>query len=154
MAAIVIYEEANIVAIISILISMLSVASKSFVFSIATALTMKQLFFNWLSGILDFFALFFIVSWVFYEPDDENLQEAFDIIQTVWISRIYICTLPLIFFASMLAYVAFAEEFWPNSSYSPFSRFCGGICVCLTLAVVWICGVVASTLVCEIVTWV
>ena len=51
LVAIVIYKEANIISIISILLSMLSVASKSFVFSIATALNLKQLLFNWLCAI-------------------------------------------------------------------------------------------------------
>ena len=49
--AIVIYKEANIISIISILLSMLSVASKSFVFSVAFALNLKQLLFNWLCAI-------------------------------------------------------------------------------------------------------
>ncbi len=43
MVAIVTYNEANVVAIISILLSMLSVSSKAFVFSIATGLLLSKL---------------------------------------------------------------------------------------------------------------
>eukprot|EP01083_Nonionella_stella_P150456 479297_1 len=47
MIAIVVYNEANVIAIISILVSMLSMASKSFIFSVASAITIKQLMWNW-----------------------------------------------------------------------------------------------------------
>ena len=66
MIAIVAFQEANVLSIISILLSMLSVASKAFVFSIATALTPQQLLFNWLCVITDFFGIFSAVSWTFY----------------------------------------------------------------------------------------
>eukprot|EP01083_Nonionella_stella_P193652 714971_1 len=68
MVAIVYFQEANLIAIISILLSMLSVSTKAFVFSIATALNLKQLFFNWCCAVTDFFGVFFAVTWVFYTP--------------------------------------------------------------------------------------
>ena len=43
MTAIVYFNEPNVISIISIMISMLSVASKSFVLSVSTALTLKVL---------------------------------------------------------------------------------------------------------------
>ena len=68
LVAIVIYKEANIISIISILLSMLSVASKSFVFSIATALNLKQLLFNWLCAIrysfIHYISLLFLLLFV------------------------------------------------------------------------------------------
>ena len=48
MVAIVAFQEANLLSIISILLSMLSVASKAYVLSLATALTPRQLLLNWL----------------------------------------------------------------------------------------------------------
>ena len=155
MAAIVIYEEANIIAIISILISMLSVASKSFVFSIATALTLKQLFFNWLSGITDFFGLFFVVAWVFYTPKDEYLQDAFITIQNVWLYRIYSCTAPLIATLSFLCYVGFTTDEWPKSRHynSTIGLCCARFSLLLGMTIMFVCGVIASTLSSEILTW-
>ena len=149
MVAIVIYKEANIVAIISILLSMLSVASKSFVFSIATALTMKQLFFNWLSGISDFFGIFFAVSWAFYEPNDKTLQPAFNIIQAVWFYRLYCCTLPLIALSSILGHISAMYEWWPGGQ-----KKCAILLLFVLITIVWACGIIASTVVSEIFTWV
>ena len=147
MAAIVIYKEANIIAIISILISMLSVASKSFVFSIATAMTMKQLFFNWLAGIADFFGIFFVVSWVFYEPNDIQLKPAFDVIQDVWLYRLYICTLPIIGVSSITGLVYWIGDQWDYTcSKNTF--------VILVGIFMWICGVIGTTLAAEILTWI
>ena len=156
MAAIVIYEEANIIAIISILISMLSVASKSFVFSIASALTMRQLFLNWLSGITDFFGLFFVVSWVFYKPNDEYLQDAFAVIYNVWLYRIYICTLPLVGFSSIFVYVGISYDEWPQRDITStcVDLCCSRFILMFGMAIVWMCGVVGSTLAFEIMTWV
>ena len=160
MAAIVIYEEANVIAIISILISMLSVASKSFVFSIATALTLKQLFFNWLSAVTDFFGLFFVVSWVFYEPNDENLKDAFALFKTVWLYRIYFCTAPLVGATSVLCYVGFTSEQMPSNRYrygsdryTPMQLCCARVVAILGMAIMWAAGVIASSLSLEIMTW-
>eukprot|EP01084_Bolivina_argentea_P310325 536961_1 len=74
MCSIVIYNETNIISILSILISLLSVASKSFVFSMGSATNIKQLLFNWLCAVTDFFGIFFVVCWVFYEPNDDHLK--------------------------------------------------------------------------------
>jgi len=73
MAAIVIYKEPNTIAIISIFISLLSVASKSLVFMMGVSNSIKELFFYWLCAVTDFFGMFFVVCWVFYEPQDESL---------------------------------------------------------------------------------
>ena len=68
LAAIVYFEDWNLIAIISITISMASVAAKSLVFSVAGAINIKQMAFNWLCAITDFCGIFFVVSWVFYVP--------------------------------------------------------------------------------------
>ena len=154
MVAIVIYKEANIVAIISILISMLSVASKSFVFSIASALTIKQLFFNWLSGITDFFGIFFAVSWVFYEPESEYLNDAFVTIQTVWLYRLYCCTLPMIVSLSMFGFAVGIEEMWPDTSTMYlFGKCCSRFFAIVIVIIMWMCGIIASALAFEIISW-
>ena len=67
MCAIVYYEEYNnSLAVLSILISMWSVSSKSLVFAAGTALDRSTILFNWLCVILDFFGIFFLISWVFH----------------------------------------------------------------------------------------
>eukprot|EP01084_Bolivina_argentea_P123645 219121_1 len=53
MTAIVMFDETNIVSIISILISLLSVASKSLVFAFGASSNFKQLVFNWLCAVTD-----------------------------------------------------------------------------------------------------
>ena len=107
MAAIVIYNEANTIAIISIFISLLSVASKSFVFMMGISNSVKQLFFNWLCAVTDFFGIFFVVCWVFYEPHDESLQEAFSVIQSVWLRKLYILEIPGVLFPAFFMYITF-----------------------------------------------
>ena len=156
MVAIVIYKEANLIAIISIIISMLSVASKSFVFSIASALTLKQLFFNWLSAVTDFFGIFCILSWVFYQTNDDQLNAAFNTIQTVWLYRIYCCTLPMVGSAALLCFVGFNSDFWPNSRdyYNTLSLVCARIGTISAVALVCICGFVAGLLSFEIMSFV
>ena len=59
--AIVYYQDTEIINVISICISLLSVATKSMVFSVA--IDFKVFIFNWLSLVCDFFGVFAIVSW-------------------------------------------------------------------------------------------
>merc|ERR1719295_1794171 len=100
MIAIVTYNEANYISIASILLSMLSMASKSFIFSIAFATNMKQLFFNWLCAVTDFFGIFVMVSWVFYQPENDELSDAFHIIQSAWYYKVF-CIFPTIIVVSI-----------------------------------------------------
>ena len=89
-----IYKEANPIAIVSIFISLLSVASKSLVFMMGVSNSIKQLLFNWLCAVTDFFGIFFVVCWVFYEPNNYALREPFALIQDVWLWKLYIFELP------------------------------------------------------------
>merc|ERR1712176_1150824 len=107
MAAIVIYKEPNTIAIISIFISLLSVASKSMVFMMGVSNNIKQLFFNWLCAVTDFFGMFFIVCWVFYEPNDESLEDAFSTIHNVWLWKLYILEFPGVLFPAFFWYITF-----------------------------------------------
>ena len=59
--AIVYYQDTEIINIVSICISLLSVATKTMVFSVA--IDYRVFFFNWLSLVCDFFGIFAIVSW-------------------------------------------------------------------------------------------
>ena len=59
--AIVYYQDTEYINIISICISLISVATKTLVFSVA--IDFRVFFFNWLSLVCDFFGVFAIVSW-------------------------------------------------------------------------------------------
>ena len=101
-------ESPNILAIVSILISMCSVASKSFVFSVAASYNYKTLILSWLSAVTDFFSIFFVVSWVFYNVDNEDSNNnlfGFNIIGQIWFFKVAICILPLVFYGSIGCYL-------------------------------------------------
>ena len=87
-------QNASTIAICSIMLSMLSVATKSFVFSVGIAIDSKSLLFTWLCAVTDFFGIFFLVSWMFYNPsnvimvgDSMSLAgfDLFPIIGNVWV---------------------------------------------------------------------
>ena len=59
--AIVYYQDTEIINVVSICISLLSVATKTMVFSIA--IDFKVFIFNWLSLVCDFFGIFAIICW-------------------------------------------------------------------------------------------
>eukprot|EP01084_Bolivina_argentea_P227906 384993_1 len=156
MTSIVVYNEANILSIISILISLLSVASKSFVFSIATAITLKQLWFNWLSAVSDFFGLFFTVSWVFYKPENAALESVFIIIQSIWLYRLFICNIPMVFSASIIGHVVMMEEFAPSCTDCQCDNGihrCKYFITFVFVTIMWCCGLIAAILVSEMLSW-
>ena len=104
MIAIVYYEETSLLPIVSILISLLSVASKSFVFSVSAGINIQTIVFYWLCAVTDFFGIFFIVSWVFYVPnsddtDDNNVNQHdiinVHIISQIWFYKVLIVVIPL-----------------------------------------------------------
>ena len=154
MACIVIYNEANIIAIISIFISMLSVASKSFVFSMGIASNFKQLFFVWLSAVADFFGMFFVVCWVFYEPQDEYLQDAFIVIRNIWLWKLFIFIFPMIGFVSVFLHtLAWNVIIYETNSGCGY-KICYGIMGFIASTFGWVLGVIAATLVTEISVWI
>ena len=65
--AIVYYQEANYISIISILLSMCSVMSKSLVLS--QGIDKSTFVWTWLCVVTDFFGIFFTLTWVFYSHD-------------------------------------------------------------------------------------
>ena len=82
MIAIVYYDETELINIISILISLLSVAAKSLIFS--KAIIFSVFIFNWLSIVTDFFGIFCSLSWVFYNPNDSQTLTKMG---TFWINQ-------------------------------------------------------------------
>ncbi len=65
--AIVYFKEANYISIISILLSMFSVMSKSLILS--QGIDKYTFIWTWLCVVTDFFAIFFTLTWIFYAND-------------------------------------------------------------------------------------
>lgn len=106
MIAIVKFKEANIVSIISILISMISVATKSMVINIA--IEYKTFIFNWLSMVTDFFGIFFAISWVWYHPQSDD---TFTIIGYIWLCKLTFLVLPFVYFTGVSMFFGFVRKF-------------------------------------------
>ena len=157
MAAIVIYKEANPIAIVSIFISLLSVASKSLVFMMGVSNSIKQLLFNWLCAVTDFFGIFFVVCWVFYEPNHYALREPFELIQDVWLWKLYIFELPGVLIPAFLFYltyvwaVATEDNSWENRSRC--NRVTRTVFIFIGCSFLLAAGCIAAFLVAEIMCW-
>eukprot|EP01084_Bolivina_argentea_P091792 165212_1 len=157
MVAIVVFKEANPVAITSIMISLFSVATKSLVFSVACALNMKQLLLNWLSAVTDFFGIFVITSWCFYAPSEEahsdELVEIFNIIRIVWLYKMYICIFPFVGCCSIVLHLIGWHEMY-DSAVSNSDSICYKICciigIFFVVTILWIAGIICSILCLEI----
>ena len=70
MIAIIYYQKITIIGVISIVLSLLSVSTKSLIFSTAT--TMNIFIFNWISIVTDFVGIFCSLSFVFYNYNSNS----------------------------------------------------------------------------------
>ena len=100
-SAIVMYKNADLISIISILISMLSVSSKAFIFAIKFSINIKSLLFMWISAVTDFIGIFFAISWVLYDTDNQTIIT----LAYIWKIKLLICVVPLVFCVSVFCYV-------------------------------------------------
>ena len=91
--AIVYFQETNYISIISILLSMFSVMSKSLVFS--KGLEKYTFIWTWLCVVTDFFGIFFTLTWVFYTNDNihGDFLGYFNIFGAIWIWKFGISVL-------------------------------------------------------------
>eukprot|EP01084_Bolivina_argentea_P113897 202898_1 len=128
MVAIVYYKEANYISIASIFLSMFSVMSKSLVFS--QGIDIKTYIWTWLCIVVDFFGIFFTLSYVFY-TSDKLLQPVyhgyFTIIGQIWLYKVLISIIPIIIIAIMYwflykMWVIIIHDWSPNSTC--FKNFC------------------------------
>ena len=101
--AIVYYQEANYISIISIFLSMFSVTSKSLVLS--QGMDKVTFIWTWLCIVTDFFGIFFTLSWVFYSNDniDGDFLGYFNIFGEIWfwkfsVSVLFPVAVPTVFF--------------------------------------------------------
>ena len=119
MIAIIYYQKITRIGVISIVLSLLSVSSKSLLFSTAT--TMNIFIFNWLSIVTDFVGIFCILSFVFYNDNDNSnsiitewgyiwIYQSVAVWSIIWMSAVSFVMAPLscrdcavmLFFTSIL----------------------------------------------------
>ena len=103
--AIVYYQEANYISIISILLSMVSVMSKSLVLS--QGIDRATFIWSWLCVVTDFFGIFFTLTWVFYSNNniEGNFLGYFSIFGEIWFWKFAISTLFPVGLVSSLFFV-------------------------------------------------
>eukprot|EP01083_Nonionella_stella_P272207 922883_1 len=94
--AIVYYNDShNYVSIFSILLSMISVSTKSFILSVKVSYNWKSALFNWISCLIDFIAIFCITSLIFYVPTSvEEQHNPFQTLQQIWFYSTCITVVP------------------------------------------------------------
>ena len=92
--AIVYYQDTEILNVISICISLTSVATKTLVFSLA--IDFRVFIFNWLSLVSDFFGVFAVVSWVFYNPNNPG---KITYLSQIWIVKAVVVWILVSFFS-------------------------------------------------------
>eukprot|EP01083_Nonionella_stella_P014143 39791_1 len=136
MIAIVYYNKADYISIISILISMLSVTTKSFVFS--KGLNMTQFIFTWFCVCTDFFGMFFAIAWAFNREDDGS----YTAVGQIYFYKLLFGSLPIAIFLSIFMYFYVTPK-W-------FDRVCAygcGCCTCIFAFVLSIFGFIVGCVV-------
>eukprot|EP01084_Bolivina_argentea_P246470 412473_1 len=132
--AIVYYEEATYVSIISILLSMFSVMTKSLMLS--QGIDIFTFIWTWLCVVTDFFGIFFTLTWVFYSHDaiHGNFMGYFNIFGQIWLWKFAISTLIpiafgiIVFFGLVYWVIACGLFFDPEFSRLALER-CGYSCL-------------------------
>ena len=93
LTAIVYFDEPDTLSIVSILISMTSVCGKLFLWFVDSG-SWKHIFHIWITFVLDFFGIFFIVSFAFYTPSNPEYTLYFNRIQSILFYDFIICIFP------------------------------------------------------------
>jgi len=117
----------------------------------------KQLAFNWLCAVTDFFGIFFVVCWVFYEPHDESLEDAFLLIHNVWSYKLYITIIPGVVFPAFILYIVFVwNTFTEDTTYEDITttgKIIRGICTFIGCTFMLPAGCIAGAVSFEILCW-
>ena len=102
LTAIVYYNEPSTISILSILLSLSSVCGKVSLMVVTgdwRGWKMRIMF--WLCFVVDFFSIFFIVSFSFYRPENENWQMYFTTIRDLCLWQFIICVIPFVLIGSI-----------------------------------------------------
>ena len=146
-AAIVYYKEANYVSIISIFLSMFSVMTKSLIFS--QGIDFKTYIWTWLCIVVDFFGIFFILTWVFYTNDTllkPQFLNSFSIIGQIWFYKCIISVAPIVFLTTLWYIITYwpwiINDIWTHSGtkcskfgWSVFVTISGAVFVTIAMGV-------------------
>lgn len=120
---------------LSILLSMLSVSTKSFILSVVTSFNWTSAILNWLSCVTDFFGIFFIISFAFYVPPSDDVENInpFQTIQYVWIISILCTIIPFALIGSigMNTYWTWrlSREYWCGFGFFVQLAWIVGLCI-------------------------
>ena len=151
MIAIVVNDQANIVAIISILLSMTSVTTKALLFS--RSINKKVFLFNWLCVSADFFGIFFVISWIFYNHngtsnDTDSIFDNFNHFGKIWMYQFMYVLLPVIIgICSSLFAMIYAAMFDEE-------KCCARIFWSIVLTLVYVCGTAFCMILFEIINYI
>eukprot|EP01083_Nonionella_stella_P272206 922880_1 len=138
--AIVYYNDThNYVSIFSILLSMISVSTKSFILSVKVSYNWKSALFIWISCLIDFIAIFCITSLIFYAPPSmEDDHNPFQTLQQIWLYSTSITVVPFTLVGSCsLASVYLFQH--PECDFD----FC---VIIFLIAVLWVIGFCVTTM--------
>merc|ERR1719295_2242005 len=112
-----------ILTILSISVSMISVCSKSFAFSVSVSINTKSVIFSWLCCATDFISIFCTGSIIFYGFRHEEHYEAFNSIQTIYIWKIGVCVIPMTLIGAVGVNLYFSIHFISHSLHHHNSYF-------------------------------
>ena len=155
LVAIVYYQDTEILNIVSICISLTSVATKTLVFSVG--IDFRVFIFNWLSLVCDFFGIFVIVSWVFYNPNNPG---EITFLGQIWIRKaVMVWGLGCVLIGAPMCVIAFGNIISDNLGHSHRVRVrTHGMC-CLIIksfgyflmwVIIWILGSTFAIVLCEV----
>ena len=141
LAAIVYYNEPNWISILSILISMTSVCSKLFLLiaAIVDYKAWKATIWLWGCFVVDFFGIFFVVSFAFYTPSNPEHTPYFLIVRDIILWEQIICVAPCVAVASIGTHIYWTLK-WSEDIF-----FC--CCYCCGVTILWAIGLFAGGLV-------
>ena len=166
----------NVLTFISILISLISISSKSLMFS--GSLNISTFFFNWLCAICDFFTLYLIFVWVFFAADiddvshdiyNNNNNNNYDHYQLttfayLWIWKFIICTVIPIVVGTIILSIFLAVDLYDDITLDMYQesiceylcKFCIIIGIIILVVIIWSFSVVLLIIFGEVLccTWI
>lgn len=106
------FEKIDIISIISILLSLISVCVKSIV--VAYSFDLKTFLLQWNAMVVDYIGIYFVVSWMFFVPqsfeDKNDGSIIFPLIGLIYFYHILICLIPVGAFYIGAIYLFLARE--------------------------------------------
>ena len=151
LTALVVNQDYNTLAIISILLSILSIASKSLILAAGISINIKTLIFTWICVITDFIGLFFVISWIFY--DSIIVDELIIIIFNIFAYKLLICVVSFVFFCSIFCYYYGLWELSNQLGYwgdELCVQYVSRIVSFMIVTFLWAVGMILGTMITEI----